>query len=224
MGAELAVAWALVLGLMIGLGLLLTGPLASRLSPDEASFSRFLEDQRTSTLTDLAEVGGTGGDTITIALLAVCVAAAAWAWTRTARPAVFLLVGLAAQAVLYLVAGKVVPRDRPPVKLLDHGLDPSHSFPSGHVCTAVMFWGGCVVLLWVDAARRWRALAVGLALVPLVVALSRLYQGAHFLSDVGASLLLIPLWLAALRVLVLGGGVRSAQSGRRPRGPAVAAR
>lgn len=215
--AGVAVVWVALLGAMTGIGLLITGPLSGWLTPGEPDFSRSLEDARTSALTQAAEVGGTGGDTITIVALAVAVAGLAWFWTRSARPAVFLLVGMVGQAGLYLLAGMAVTRRRPPVKLLDHGLDPTHSFPSGHVCTAVMFWGGCAVLLWLYADKRWRPLAVVLALVPPVVALSRLYQGAHYLTDVGTSLVIVPVWVGALAYLLLRPGVSDLRGSGRPR-------
>jgi undecaprenyl-diphosphatase len=202
-GAEVVCAWAVLLATMIGLGLLLTGPLLDVVGPTDNDLSRWLADQRTATLTDLAEIGGTGGDTITIVVAALIVAALFSFWTRSPRPAVFLLVGLVGQALLYDAASHIVHRDRPPVELLDHGLDPNASFPSGHVSTSVMFFGGCVVLVWLYADRRWRAPASLLLLVPPVVAISRLYQGAHYLTDALASLVVIPFWVAAMTALVL---------------------
>lgn len=203
---QVAVVWSALLGLMIGVGLLITEPLKAWLSPDEANFSEYLEEHRTAALTDVAEVAGTGGDTVAVIVVAVCVSVAAWFWTRSARPAVFLLVGLAGQAVLYEVAGTVVERQRPQVNLLDHGLDPAHSFPSGHVSSAVTLWGGCAILLWVYARPRWRLLAGVLVLVPLAVGFARLYQGAHYVTDVAASLLVAPLWIGALAFIVLESG------------------
>ena len=69
----------------------------------------------------------------------------------------------------------------------------THSFPSGHVGTAVAVYGGAALLLALWLRRRDRPSAVGqvlvvlLALVPVFVALSRLYQGAHHLTDVATS-------------------------------------
>ncbi len=51
------------------------------------------------------------------------------------------------------------------------------------------------------AARRW-AIPL-LLLIPLACLLSRLYQGAHHLSDVLTSMVYACLWIAAVASLVL---------------------
>ena len=58
------------------------------------------------------------------------------------------------------------------------------------------------MLAWVYArrARPWVAL---LLVVPPVVLLARLYQGAHHVTDVLTSLLYGTIWLAVLTVLLL---------------------
>ncbi len=203
MAGLVVVAWSAILVLMLSLGWLVTDVLSDSLDPVDTDLSEWLADQRTGTLTDLAEIGGTGGDTITIGILAAVVAIGVSLMTRSFRPLIFLAVGLAGQALIYDFTSRLVTRDRPPVNLLDHGLDPNASYPSGHVCTAVMFFGGVVALVWVYAAPRWRAPAMLLLVVPLVVAAARLYQGAHHLTDALASLVVMPFWVLALTVLIL---------------------
>ena len=200
---KVVVAWSAVLVVMLGLGWLVTDVLIGSLDPVDTHLSEWLADHRTGTLTDLAEIGGTGGDTVTIGIVAAVVAIGATLWARSVRPLLFMAVGLAGQALVYDLASRLVTRDRPPVPLLDHGLDPNASFPSGHVCTAVMFFGGVVALVWVHAAPRWRAPASLLLVVPLLVGAARLYQGAHHLTDALASLVVMPFWVVALTVLIL---------------------
>jgi uncharacterized protein (TIGR00106 family) len=69
---------------------------------------------------------------------------------------------------IYLLAVTVDPRPRPPVTILDPGLVPTHSFPSGQVGTAVVLYGCVVVLTWTyaHAARWW---VTPLLVLPLVV-------------------------------------------------------
>lgn len=80
----------------------------------------------------------------------------------------------------------------------------SFSFPSGHTAGAVLFYGVLAAFL-VSRSYDWRrrAAAVGgaMALVALV-AFSRLYLGAHYLSDVLAATCSSTVWL----VLCLAGG------------------
>ncbi|MEO8306830.1 MAG: phosphatase PAP2 family protein [Pseudomonadota bacterium] len=74
----------------------------------------------------------------------------------------------------------------------------SFSFPSGHVAASTIFYGLGVV--WVFGRTRaltWRVLAViAAALAILLVALSRMYLGVHYLSDVSAAFAEAVAWLA----------------------------
>lgn len=74
----------------------------------------------------------------------------------------------------------------------------TYSFPSGHAAGATVFYGVLAAYL-VCASTRWseRAAAV-LAAVCMValVALSRVYLGAHYLSDVLAAMAVGCAWLA----------------------------
>ncbi len=54
----------------------------------------------------------------------------------------------------------------------------SYGFPSGHVSSATTFWGGAALLF----RRRWM-LPAAVAIIVLM-ALSRMYLGRHFLGDV----------------------------------------
>ncbi|WP_198026916.1 phosphatase PAP2 family protein [Polaromonas glacialis] len=65
----------------------------------------------------------------------------------------------------------------------------TYSFPSGHVAGATLFYGVmAAVVISRTAAWRWRVMAV-LAAITMValVALTRMYLGVHYLSDVLAA-------------------------------------
>jgi undecaprenyl-diphosphatase len=99
------------------------------------------------------------------------------------RPAVFLTVVIAdALADVLAEVGKViVHRHRP----YEHQLGPptsSWSFPSGHAATAF----ACATVLSVFAPR-WR---VPFFLLATLIALSRVYNGVHYPTDVVAGALL----------------------------------
>jgi len=74
----------------------------------------------------------------------------------------------------------------------------TYSFPSGHVAASTLFYGLLAVLVATRIeAWRWRVLIALLAfLIVALVALSRLYLGVHYLSDVLAAFAESVAWLA----------------------------
>lgn len=74
----------------------------------------------------------------------------------------------------------------------------SYSFPSGHVEASTIFYGlGVVWVFGQTRALHWRVLAVTAAALAIVlVALSRMYLGVHYLSDVSAAFAEGVAWVA----------------------------
>jgi undecaprenyl-diphosphatase len=107
---------------------------------------------------------------------------------RRWREALFLVAALLAQSVVYKLTAHIVARPRPAVPLLD-SFPPMQSFPSGHTAAAVAVYGGIAVVLTMHSRRRAQAVAWWfiLLLIPVAVAISRVYRGEHHPSDVAAS-------------------------------------
>lgn len=84
----------------------------------------------------------------------------------------------------------IVGRHRPDQASLANPLAPesaSDSFPSGHVCLAVAL---AFALYFLARRTRWQKPTLGFGIVMvLVVALSRLYIGVHYPTDVAASVI-----------------------------------
>ena len=77
----------------------------------------------------------------------------------------------------------------------------SYSFPSGHTLRATVMYGFLSVLLARASTPRWRWIPYGLAaLLTVAVALSRLYLGVHWLSDILGSITLGLAWISALGI------------------------
>jgi membrane-associated phospholipid phosphatase len=94
---------------------------------------------------------------------------------RAARYIPAMLVGSIA---VFALTKWIVARPRP--KLAPYG------FPSAHTFGAVVFFGFAIYVLWTIEMRplwRWTG-TIGLALLTLGVAASRLYLRSHWLSDV----------------------------------------
>ena len=107
------------------------------------------------------------------------------AWQRHSKKwmRIFLsmLMAMAIAGIAGTVIKRTIPRARPSVKAELRWGGPRfstkyHAFPSGHVVASTAFFG-----VLVFARRR-----VGLAClpIPILIGLSRMYLGAHYLSDV----------------------------------------
>jgi membrane-associated phospholipid phosphatase len=196
------VAWVLILAPVLGLGWLITNPLETTVDPWDDSVVRWFASQRTADLDAAADAGTFLGETLVGVVVAAVVAVALSLWRRSLRPAVFFALVLAGVGGFYGLATVLITRARPPVRILDPGLVPNDSFPSGHLGTAVAVYGGTALLIgWLaPRARPWIWL---LLLVPAVVALARLYEGAHHPTDELASVLYATAWLAVVGSVLL---------------------
>jgi len=85
---------------------------------------------------------------------------------------------LAGAFVVFALARWIVARPRP--KLSPYG------FPSAHTFGAVVFFGGVIYALWtIEMRPLWRWVGtIGMLLLIVGVAVSRLYLRSHWLSDV----------------------------------------
>jgi undecaprenyl-diphosphatase len=93
----------------------------------------------------------------------------------------------------------------------------TYSFPSGHVAAATLFYGLLAAFMVTRIeAWRWRLLVTLMAfLIVVLVGLSRIYLGVHYLSDVLAAFAEGIAWLAicltAMHSLKLHCGDRAAR-------------
>jgi len=131
---------------------------------------------------------------VAIITLAIC---ACW-WVRGLRDWVFtMLMAVFGGMLLNLLLKHLFWRPRPQ---LDHPIMTltSYSFPSGHTMVATVFYGTlCCFVLSRPASRPWKLLAIPIALVMIaLVGFSRIYLGAHYLSDVLGAIAEGLTWLA----------------------------
>jgi membrane-associated phospholipid phosphatase len=118
-------------------------------------------------------------------------------WKRLWYALLGLVLAIAGGMLLNLLLKNLYGRARPgwadPLMALT---DPG--FPSGHTMMATLIYGFIAVyLILAIASWRWRALIAGVTVVVVfMVALSRMYLGAHYLSDVLAAMAAGTAWLA----------------------------
>lgn len=142
--------------------------------------------------------------------------------TNAGDPIVVPLLGMLTSAILYraglpraakLILGSVVSvplnvalktfwdRERPDKEIVHVAVETAGtSFPSGHTMGATAFYGALAALAWIHLDPRRTRLPLTLVLIalPIGTGVSRIYLGAHWLSDVVGGtalglLILIPL-------------------------------
>jgi undecaprenyl-diphosphatase len=214
-GAEMLVGWTLTFGLLYVIGYLLTHVIPS--GPDNA-VPRWLQTFRTPALDHLSWLGSKAGDTHAILVVSLVFCPLALALWRQWRPVVFVVLTMVGEITLFLCSAAAVGRPRPPVAQLD-GQMPTSSFPSGHIAATICLWAAIAIVVTGRVERWWRWVFVGLAIVmPVVVALSRMYRGEHHPTDALGAALLAACWLSVLYWTVLreGHDVEPAPRGRLP--------
>ena len=212
--ATVVVGYALLVALTVAAGLLLTSILVPvhGFEKWDNDINRWLAERRDSTLSDLSWLGSTFAGGLVIPVV-VGVLVVVFLLKRRWLLAAFTLFVIGVESGSYRATTLVVERDRPPVHRLE-GLDPTASFPSGHIAATVALYGGLLVLLSSRVGRRWFwVLAAGLTvLFALFVGWSRMYRGMHHLTDSAAG---VVMGLLALAITVFAARVATAAANAR---------
>ena len=212
--AAVALGYAALVALMVGVGLALTQlllPIGGFAAWDE-SINRWLADRRDPTLEHLSWIGSTlaGGVVIPIVVGASLVMFLAF---RRWRLAAFVLFVICVESGAYRATTLLVHRERPEVDRLE-SLPVDASYPSGHTAASLALYGGLLLMLASHARRTSVTVAAYglLVAIPLFVAWARMYRGMHHLTDSVAGLLL---GVGALVVIVFAARAAGAAADRR---------
>jgi undecaprenyl-diphosphatase len=163
----------------------------------DAKFSSWLHTHGSPVLTRFMLVVSDAHAPLPLAIVStgVCV----YLWIRRVRPWVLtFVITVGGGILLNIILKNIFQRPRPllenPIVVLT-----TYSFPSGHTLTATVFYGTVCAFFWSRVQDwRWRfaASAAAIALI-LLVAFSRIYLGAHYLSDVIAAMLEGLAWIVS---------------------------
>ncbi len=196
---------ALLLGacLVLGAGWLFLGVLEDVVTNDplvaaDHAVFLFLQGLRTPTL-DRAMVGITEMGSIGVLLPLFLVVTAWLLWRRCLRSAAFwAVVAVVGEAFVQIIKW-TLGRARPAAVYT--GLQ-QFSFPSGHATSSTVILGFLAFLLSRGRSVRARlAIAAAVSVYVALVAFSRLYLGAHWLSDVVGGMSLGLAWVALAAML-----------------------
>jgi membrane protein DedA with SNARE-associated domain/membrane-associated phospholipid phosphatase len=147
-------------------------------------------------------------------LIPLVLVVGAWYWRRLGKPRPMVLLGAAygGSELLSQAIRALAGRARPPAGLAVghfHG----YSFPSGHTTNSTAVYGMLAVVLASSTPRWGRKVSVwaGAVSIGTAVGITRLYLGAHWLTDVLGGWALGTVWLLVVAtVLQAIGGRRSA--------------
>jgi undecaprenyl-diphosphatase len=199
--AGIVIAWVLILGLVIGVGELVTKDGNGNVLGDR-TIPRWFAAHRTPSLNMWSKVFTTLGATQAILIVALAACVVFLAVTRRWRPVMFIATVMFGELAAFLIATTVVKRPRPDVTHLDQHL-PTSAYPSGHEAATCCLYVAIAILVIGHARGWWRWLFLIPAFsMPVLVALSRMYRGEHHPTDIAGSLLFSALWLTATSLLI----------------------
>jgi undecaprenyl-diphosphatase len=170
----------------------------------DKAVSRWFAGRRTPTLNTLTHYGTLLAETVTaIALTVILVVVLRW-WLGRWRESIAVLVAILGELFVFLLVTNTVGRPRPGVPRLDVA-PPTSSFPSGHTAAAVALYGCLALIVLRQLANRVvaRTIAVLCWCVPVIVALSRVYRGMHYVTDVTFGAIGGGIWLLVTVLVVL---------------------
>jgi len=134
-----------------------------------------------------------------IVITAVAVAVLLWLLGhRLYRRAAYWASALAASTVFLYGLKALFGLPRPPA-IAD--MMQTNTFPSGHSAMSAVLFGSLAMLVMPEVRLRWKILvATTAAVIVMAIAASRLYLGAHWLSDVLGGLAFGVMWVSALSI------------------------
>jgi undecaprenyl-diphosphatase len=195
------VVWLLVsLAVVIVAGLGLRS-VSTLVAGEDLTLVRGMAGDRTAWETVLAHGASWLGRSSVLVPAAVVIAVAA-AWRHRAPRGVAVVVGMLGAIVIQNVDKALIGRPRPPVHELERVS--GTSFPSGHATEATAFFLVLAVVLVPGISRRWVRLLAGAATIAIIaaVALSRVYLGVHYPTDVVSGMLLGGTWGAITAMVI----------------------
>jgi membrane-associated phospholipid phosphatase len=176
--------------------------LGARLVDWDGDFVAQVEAMRSPELDAATHIGSSLSNTEVCIAVATIALIAFRLWLGRWREGLIVVAAILGELLIFLAITGSIERARPEVKALDVA-PPTSSFPSGHVGAAVALYGTIAVILLVMRPGFWPTsmLAILLLFIPTIVAISRVYRGMHFPTDVVAGAIGGGSWLVVCILL-----------------------
>jgi undecaprenyl-diphosphatase len=197
---------------LVGFGVLAWRVGQPGIPPIDSASTNLLHGLASPTLDALmAAVTGLGSSVVLASITGL--AAVLLAIRRRRAEAVFVSLALVGTLVLNETLKAVFQRPRPGFAWAEVLAD--FGFPSGHAMNAFVVYLALALVAWRLGGRRVGTVALALAVILAVsVGVSRIYLGAHWLTDVVGGYLAGALWMLCL--VAASAGVSRLRRSRRP--------
>jgi undecaprenyl-diphosphatase len=217
--AGVVVMWVLIVGVLTGIGkLIMINRNGNGNLLGDHTIPHWFAAHRTPALNHWSQIGSNLGATQDILIVGAATCVVFLAVTRRWRPVIFVAVTMFGELGAFLTTAAIVKRPRPDVPNLDSNL-PTSAFPSGHMAATTCLYAALAILVIGHARGWWRYLFLIPAIVmPVMIALARLYRGEHHPTDILASLLFAGLWLTVTTRFIKPSEDAHDRVGRRPLG------
>ncbi|WP_158233779.1 phosphatase PAP2 family protein [Sporosarcina sp. P3] len=156
----------------------------------------FVQSAESPGLTSIMKLFTTIGSTTSVALLAL-LTLGVLVWKKHRAQAVLFAIALAGTGILNQLLKFIFKRERPDFhRLIDIG---GYSFPSGHTMMAFSLYTILAYIVWRNLVNSGSRVAIILlaAMMIVMIAVSRIYLGVHFPSDIVGGVLASSVWLFA---------------------------
>lgn len=166
----------------------------------DVSVANLMRETRNAPADELMTVITMTGDTVVMLVLALAIIG--WlVWHKAYRAAYAAAIAIIAAKLFEMAIKFGVQRARPS-ELAYSGVE-IFSFPSGHATMAAVIFGVLAVLVSHSMGRWGRAVVYAIcAVLVVLIGFSRVYLGAHWLSDVLAGLVFGAIMMAAFGVAI----------------------
>ena len=170
--------------------------ISNSLSLDESVLTWVGEHRNSAVTSAMQLVTWLGSATV---LYPATIVLALWWWRRERdwRPGVTLAAALAGSTALYNIFKPIIERPRPPAEQAV-GTYTHWSFPSGHATQCMGFFAMLLVLVCFAGRPRLVLWAIAAPVIVVTVGASRIYLGAHWLTDVLGGYALGGAWVSLL--------------------------
>jgi len=186
-----------------GLCMLLVGCLAICIVQNgniamDATIYQWIAKWRSNSMTQIAKIVtmmGSAAVLITIAALALL--------GKDRKLGLFISANLIMIAITNFVLKWLIQRPRPD-EALRLVQERGFSFPSGHSMVSMAFYGLLIYIIWGRVKNRYKRYAIcgGLAILIVLIGMSRIYLGVHYATDVMGGFLLSIAYLIGITSLI----------------------